>query len=487
MSKIIQNKNKEISQSNSNFINQIQEKEIMLQDIESIRKYCNDKITDFSSMIKEINIKINNKFDLMEKNQKKLIDLFVDLKRKTEIISEFPDFKIKTNEEIYSKKIQIEGIQKDMNDMAFKYDRIYIDNFNFPGLIGEENRFQNFKEYVFFQIETTDDLKSAKESNDNMIKQLERRFDENISYLVKQIEKSEKLTKQYADNKNKYLENFLNENLDKFYSKSEELKLENHKYAIKLLNRCDNLTELEIKLLEISNLMEEKVSQYEEKLKSINIEKTEKFDSLLEKYNSIENTINEMKEFFLKSKNFVNNQENINEQFTQMNEEINKIKIKHNQEIMELINENKNQYENIKSLYGNGINIKTFSKNENNEKVSNAELLNLKQNFQKKFFKIDERFEEMIKENRKERLILEEKLNKKILDINDQVRHSLSSKEKAMNNILEKVNTIDKNLYEYRKNIKEINSKLFEFETLINDKKKIFEEIEDLKKAQKNI
>ena len=108
--------------------------------------------------------------------------------------------------------------------------------------------------------------------------------------------------------------------------------------------------------------MEEKVSQYEEKIKSINIEKTEKLDSLLEKYNSIENTINEMKEFFLKSKNFVNNQENINEQFTQMNEEINKIKIKHNQEIMELINENKNQYENIKSLYGNGINIKTFTK-----------------------------------------------------------------------------------------------------------------------------
>ena len=75
-------------------------------------------------------------------------------------------------------------------------------------------------------------------------------------------------------------------------------------------------------------------------------------------------------------------------------------------------------------------------------------------------YKIDERFEEIIKENRKERLILEEKLNKKILDINDQVRHSLSSKEKSMNNILEKVNNLDKNLYEYRKNIKEINSKL---------------------------
>ena len=50
----------------------------MLQDIESIRKYCNDKITDFSLMINEINIKINNKFDLMEKYQKKLIDLYVD-------------------------------------------------------------------------------------------------------------------------------------------------------------------------------------------------------------------------------------------------------------------------------------------------------------------------------------------------------------------------------------------------------------------------
>ena len=385
----------------------------MLQDIGTIRKYCNDKITDFSSMIKEINIKINNKFDLMEKSQKKLIDLYVDLKRKTEIISEFPDFKIKTKEDIYNNKIQIEGIQKDMNDITFKYDRIYIDKFNFPGLIGEENRFQNFKEYVFFQVETTDDLKRAKESNDNMIKQLERRFDENISYLVKQIEKSEKLTKQYTDNKNKYLENFLNENLDKFYSKSEELKLENHKYAIKLLNRCDNLTELEIKLLEISNLMEEKVSQYEEKLKQIKIEKTEKIDCFIEKYNSIEKNINEMKEFFLKNKNIANFQNDMSEKYNKMNDEINKIKIKHNQEILDLINENKTQYENIKSLYGNGINIKTFTKNENNEKISNSELFNLKQNFQKKFYKIDERFEEIIKENRKERLILEEKLNKK--------------------------------------------------------------------------
>ena len=41
-----------------------------------------------------------------------------------------------------------------------------------------------------------------------------------------------------------------------------------------------------------------------------------------------------------------------------------------------------------------------------------------------------------------------------------------------MNNILEKVNTMDKNLYEYRKNIKEINTKISEFDTLINDKKK---------------
>ena len=485
--KIIQDKNKEISQNNSNFKNQIQEKDVILQDIGTIRRYCNDKIADFSLMIKEINIKINNKLDLIEKSQKKLIDLYVDLKRKTEIISEFSDFKIKTKEDIYSNKIQIEGIQKDINDMTFKYDRIYIDNFNFPGLIGDENRFKNFKEYVFFQVETTDDLKSAKESNDNMVKQLERRFDENVSYLVKQIEKSEKLTKQYTDNKNKYLENFLNENLDKFYSKAEELKLENHKYAVKLLNRCDNLTELEIKLLEISNLMEEKVSQYEEKLKNFKLEKTEKLDFILEKYKSIENNINEMNEYFLKTKNIANFQDEMNEKVNKMNDEINKVKITHNQEILEIINENKIQYENIKSLYGNGINIKTFTKNENNEKVSNAELLNLKQNFQKKFYKIDERFEEMIKENRKERLILEEKLNKKILDLNDQVRHTLSSKEKSMNNILEKVNNLDKNLYEYRKNIKEINTKLSEFETLINDKKKVLEEIEELKKGNNTI
>ena len=108
--------------------------------------------------------------------------------------------------------------------------------------------------------------------------------------------------------------------------------------------------------------MEEKVSQYEEKLKNFKLEKTEKLDFILEKYKSIENNINEMSEYFLKTKNIANFQDEMNEKVNKMNDEINKVKITHNQEILEIINENKIQYENIKSLYGNGINIKTFTK-----------------------------------------------------------------------------------------------------------------------------
>ena len=101
--------------------------------------------------MKELNIKIDSKIEIIEKNQNKLIELYVDLKRKTEIIEEIQLFKTKIEEETYTQKIKLEDLKKELNDISFKYDKIYIDNFKFPGLIGDkESRFKNFKEYIFF-------------------------------------------------------------------------------------------------------------------------------------------------------------------------------------------------------------------------------------------------------------------------------------------------------------------------------------------------
>ena len=151
-------KNREIIKNNSSphFLSQIYEKEDFLQDIRTIREYCKEKINKFSSFMKELNIKIDSKIEIIEKNQNKLIELYVDLKRKTEIIEEIQLFKTKIEEETYTQKIKLEDLKKEINDISFKYDKIYIDNFKFPGLIGDkESRFKNFKEYIFFQIETS--------------------------------------------------------------------------------------------------------------------------------------------------------------------------------------------------------------------------------------------------------------------------------------------------------------------------------------------
>ena len=127
MSKKIENSNNKISikktfiknYSAPNILSNLYEKEDFLQEIRTIREFCKTKINEFSSFIKERNIKIDSKLETMESNQKKLIELYVDLKRKNEIISDFPSFKNNINNETFNHKLQLEEIRKDMNDLTY--------------------------------------------------------------------------------------------------------------------------------------------------------------------------------------------------------------------------------------------------------------------------------------------------------------------------------------------------------------------------------
>ena len=396
--------------------------------------------------MKELNIKIDSKIKIIEKNQNKLIELYVDLKRKTEIIEEIQLFKTKIEEETYTQKIKLEDLKKELNDISFKYDKIYIDNFKFPGLIGDkESRFKNFKEYIFFQIETTDNLNFEKNEQINVTKQLERRFEENISFLVKQIEKSEKISKLYVDNNKKYLENIINNIPKEFYSKIEDLKIENHKYAIKLLNKCDSLSELKDKLNHLSIVMEKRVDEYQEIFEKMKHERNEKIDFVMNKINNNDKIINEIKNDIQK-KYF---DDGFIQKFNDINDEISNIKkTLRNLEISDLNIENKNTI-NVKNSKKEKIEINKINDVKNNiyENITNQlndDLLIIKQNIEKKYSKFQEKIEELEKNLRKDRLILEEKLNNKILNINDQVRNSLSSKEKIINNFSDKINIFEK-------------------------------------------
>ena len=463
---------KEFQKNNSSpsFFKEIYEKDDFLQEIRIIREYCKEQIMKLSSLIKEINIRIEHKIETMKSNQNKLIELYVDSKLKKEIISDYPVFKIKTNEEFYNHQIKIEDIRKDIDNISFKYDKIYIDNFKFPGFIGDkESRFKNFKEYVFFLIDSIDDLKSSKIYQENIIKQFEKKFDDNIKFFVKQIQNSEKICKQYTDNQKKKIEIIIKDIPNEFVKKFDDIRLENNKYAVKLLNRCDDLSELQNNLEHLSNVMEKKINEYEEMFKRINEEKNEKLDLLVNKLNTIEEMVDSMNDFYLKKQNF---EEDCYEQIKVMNNEIINLKNIINNEI------NSNKKDN------NDENNKNNKKqiNNNDDSVTKLDLVNLKQNFEKQFLKIEKNLETNHKEIRKEKIVLEEKLDKKILDFNTEIKNILSLKDKTINNLLEKNNLIDKTLYEYKKIFKELNSKILEIDHLINEKKKIIDEIEKIKK-----
>ena len=71
---------KEFQKNNSSpsFFKEIYEKDDFLQEIRIIREYCKEQIMKLSSLIKEINIRIEHKIETMKSNKNKLIELYVD-------------------------------------------------------------------------------------------------------------------------------------------------------------------------------------------------------------------------------------------------------------------------------------------------------------------------------------------------------------------------------------------------------------------------
>lgn len=54
----------------------------------------------------------------------------------------------KTNDQVMSLDIRVNSLQKEFSNACYKYDKIYLDNLNLPGIIGEFCRYKNLKEYL---------------------------------------------------------------------------------------------------------------------------------------------------------------------------------------------------------------------------------------------------------------------------------------------------------------------------------------------------
>jgi len=98
--------------------------------------------------IKQRLFDIEKKLDNHNVKIESILDETQTYKNKIEKINELVLFSKKTSDQIMSIDIKLGGLQKDFSNACYKYDKIYLDNLNVPGTIGDYCKYKNMREYI---------------------------------------------------------------------------------------------------------------------------------------------------------------------------------------------------------------------------------------------------------------------------------------------------------------------------------------------------
>lgn len=93
-------------------------------------------------------LEIEKKFDNHHSKLESILDEIQISKNKIDKINDLVMFSKKATDQLMTLEIKLNSLQKDFSNACYKYDKIFLDNLNFPGTIGDFCKYKNLRDYV---------------------------------------------------------------------------------------------------------------------------------------------------------------------------------------------------------------------------------------------------------------------------------------------------------------------------------------------------
>jgi len=273
-------------------------KEEVLVEFKQLSKKLEEKYTKINKELKD-NIELFNtklsqfNFKLLELSSRIVID--TNMKQK---LNDLLIFKEKAETLINSNQLKISKFSEDAQNKINRIDDLLRGSFIFPGLIGSNCKYKNFREFIEFiyiQINSLNDFKQKNLIDLGLYKT-------KIEYLFNATKmKMDNVQKEAnfhsLDNVRKSEEKIFQE-ISLRDEKLKDIRFENHDYFLKLNKNMKYLNE-DVKLLkDIKENFYDKFNKIEQKIDNFN-----KFD---EKYNNMENQVSNLNDNLLNAINYMN-------------------------------------------------------------------------------------------------------------------------------------------------------------------------------------
>ena len=272
---------------------------------DDILQYFKENFQEYSKTLKVYLLKINKiekNFEEMTNtinaNYNKVISTQANMNTQLDKLKDYEQFYNKTNEKLISHEIRLNNIRDDFSKAIQKYDKIYLDNLELPGYIGRCAKYKNcqfFFNDIIKEINTLNqfkeknilDLKSYKDKLESIIKSFNILVDNNNTSQIKYINTLNQ--KNISDCQGM---------VDLLAERIRELRVENAKYSMDIINKSDELSKRWDKVEDIKKeiLLEFDIRSNEYKKKN---------DIILNKFNEYKKEYKIIKEKFFELAEFI--------------------------------------------------------------------------------------------------------------------------------------------------------------------------------------
>ena len=434
----------------------------VLEDIKKIENHLNDKMMVYLNKFLE---KINKNKDDIENQNKKIFELLKIVSNEEEkerVNAAIASFESHIKESFIFQNNKFTALEKQIHEIGFKYDKIFITNLTVPGLIGNQCQFSNscsFFEHIHRKLK---EFANARDLQNKDIKMYKEKLETLINQFKLQINLSESKNSIYCNELLRKYEFRSGERFKEIDDKITNLRADNAKFLTDLNKKMEDLDSELDKMNTFKNDFSKKLEEELEKLKIEKEEAKKENDTFKAEFNEMKIKFNELNELvenmefynnaspYDNSDNFHNSNNNLNGYNNNSNNLNNKMLYEQNnssddedssQEIysdennkeQQNINIKKNVNNNINNISNNNINNETNIKLVKKEKLENNKenMIDNKQNI----FKKDE-----IKIQNKEIKIQNNKVEK---NNNDGVKIKLNNVDNINNNYINIVKKIN--------------------------------------------
>ena len=261
-------------------------------------KYYTDLISKYKNRIEISEKNYENLANHLKLNYKEILSSQASLNNRLDKFNTYDAFVAKTNDNLTSHEIRINNLREDYTRTVQKYDKIYLDNLELPGYIGrcakykncqlffedvikEINKFNNYKE------KNNIDLKTYKEKLEFSIKTFRNLLNNNNDAQIKYINKLNE--KNLDESKNM---------VDNLSTRVMELRIENSKHSLELINKTN---ELKQEMEKIKEMTGELLNDFYNKIDDFKIETNKTVNS----FNEFKNEYAIIRKKFLELAEFI--------------------------------------------------------------------------------------------------------------------------------------------------------------------------------------